>query len=164
MGTQQTMKQAVEKGREKYVLVKLRDEDAKYLDEIKEKILLIVCGNKERCKEVYSKRLTKSDILGTLLMMVFLNDDLVLDLAKRLVIDEMAYNAIMEKIKEREEYKKKKEEEEIQKQQSKQPRVTTVVEECKDPPEVCAERWKKENEEWRKQVFDVLGIDESEVS
>ena len=164
MGPQQTMNQAMEKGRDKYVLVKLRGEDAKYLDEIKEKILFIVCGNKERCKEMYSKRLTKGDILGTLLMMVFLNDDLVLDLAKRLVIDEIAYNAIMEKIKEREEYKKKKEEEEEQKQQSKQPRVITVVEECKDPPEVCAEKRKKELEAWKKQVFDVLGIDESEVS
>jgi hypothetical protein len=154
----------MEKGRDKYVLVKLRGEDAKYLDEIKEKILFIVCGNKERCKEMYSKRLTKSNILGTLLMMVFLNDDLVLDLAKRLVIDEVVYNAIMEKIKEREEYKKKKEEEESQKQQSKQPKVIKVVEECKDPPEVCAERRKREHEEWRRQVFDLLGIDESEVS
>ena len=151
------------KGR-KYRTVAISVDDEKYLDEIKEKILFIICMNKEKCRSIYSRKLSKTAILGALVRKAFFDDDLTLELAKELVVDEFAYNAIMDKIKEREEYKKKKEEEEEQKQQSKQPRVITVVEKCNDPPEVCAERWKKEIEEWKKQVFDVLGIDESEVS
>jgi len=153
----------------KYTTVMVSNEDAKYLDEIKEKILSIICMNKEGCVRMYSRRIMKTNILSALITMAFFDEDVFMKLIRRVAIfDEYTYNVVMEKIKEYEERKEKKEEEECRKKlgvdKPKQPKVTTIVEECKDPPEVCAERWKKEIEAWKKQVFDVLGIDESEVS
>jgi hypothetical protein len=151
MGTQQKTEE--KDNEEKWVLVRMRAEDAGYIDHIKEKILFIICMNKEKCKEIYSKKLSKTAILGALVRKAFFDDDLTLELAKELVVDEFAYNAIMDKIKEREEQKKKQEEERKAKEEAGKPRVITV--QCPDPQKCL-----QEAVETAKEIRRMMGLEE----
>jgi hypothetical protein len=131
----------------KFLPVFMRAEDAKYIDHIREKILFIICMNKEKCRAIYSKKLSKAAILGALVRKAFFNDDLILELAKELVVDEFAYNAIMDKIKEREEQKKKQEEE----QKAKEEKYKVITVKCQDAQK-CLEEAMETAKEFRRMM------------
>ena len=139
-----------DKGR-KYRTVAISVDDEKYLDEIKEKILFIICMNKEKCRAIYSKKLSKAAILGALVRKAFFNDDLTLELAKELIVDEIAYNAIMNKIKEREEQKKKQEEE----RKAKEEKYKVITVKCQDAQK-CLEEAMETAKEFRR----MMGIED----
>ena len=131
----------------KYLSVFMRAEDAKYIDHIREKILFIICMNKEKCRAIYSKKLSKAAILGALVRKAFFNDDLTLELAKELIIDEFAYNAIMDKIKEREEQKKRQEEE----RKAKEEKYKVITVKCQDAQK-CLEEAMETAKEFRRMM------------
>ena len=131
----------------KYVLVRLRAEDAKYIDEIREKILFWVCGKKERCREIYSRKLSKSAIISTLIRMAFFDDELTLQLARRLLVDEYVYNAVMDKIREIEERKKKQEEE----RKTKEEKYKVITIKCQDTQK-CLEEAMETAKEFRRMM------------
>ena len=131
----------------KYLSVFMHAEDAKYIDHIREKILFIICMNKEKCRAMYSKKLSKAAILGALVRKAFFNDDLTLELAKELIIDEFAYNAIMDKIKEREEQKKKQEEE----RKAKEEKYKVITVKCPDAQK-CLEEAMETAKEFRRMM------------
>ena len=136
-----------EKKSVKYVLVRLPVEDAKYIDHIREKILFIICMNKEKCRAIYSKKLSKTAILGALVRKAFFDDGLTLELAKELIIDEFAYNAIMNKIKEYEERKKKQEEE----RKAKEEKYKVITVKCQDAQK-CLEEAMETAKEFRRMM------------
>jgi len=131
----------------KFLPVFMRAEDARYIDHIREKILFIICMNKEKCRAMYSKKLSKAAILGALVRKAFFNDDLTLELAKELIIDEFAYNAIMDKIKEREEQKKKQEEE----RKAKEEKYKVITVKCQDAQK-CLEEAMETAKEFRRMM------------
>ena len=136
-----------EKKEGKYVPVFIRVEDAKYIDHIREKILFIICMNKEKCRAIYSKKLSKTAILGALVRKAFFDDGLTLELAKELIIDEFAYNAIMNKIKEYEERKKKQEEE----KRAKEEKYKVITVKCQDAQK-CLEEAMETAKEFRRMM------------
>ena len=148
MGTQQQTKK--EGNEAKWVLVRMRAEEARYIDHIKEKLLFIICMNKEKCREKYGRKITKTDILGSLVMMAFFNEDIFMELAKRVAIfDEYTYNMVMSKVKEYEERKKKQEEERRAREEASRPRVITV--QCPDPQK-CLQEMMEEAKEFRRMM------------
>jgi ABC-type transport system involved in cytochrome bd biosynthesis fused ATPase/permease subunit len=134
----------------KYIPVLMRAEEARYIDHIKEKLLFIICMNKEKCREKYGRKITKTDILGSLVMMAFFNEDILMELAKRVAIfDEYTYTAVMSRVKEYEEQKKKREEEKRAKEETSKPRAITV--QCPDPQK-CLQEMMEEAKEFRRMM------------
>ena len=136
-----------ESEKRKFTTVAISVEDAKYIDEIREKILFWVCGKKERCREIYSRKLSKSAIISTLIRMVFFDDELTLQLARRLLVDEYVYNAVMDKIREIEERKKKQEEE----QKAKEEKYKVITVKCQDAQK-CLEEAMETAKEFRRMM------------
>jgi len=136
-----------ESEKRKFTTVSISVEDAKYIDEIREKILFWVCGKKERCREIYSRKLSKSAIISTLIRMVFFDDELTLQLARRLLVDEYVYNAVMDKIREIEERKKKQEEE----QKAKEEKYKVITVKCQDAQK-CLEEAMETAKEFRRMM------------
>jgi hypothetical protein len=134
----------------KALVVKLSPKAARGLEVIKERILSTICGDNEKCREVYRPTLSNAGILAALIDMVLYDNCIFAELARRVAIrDEYTYGKVMALLSK---CRREPPAGEVGEVQSKYQAVTT---QCTDPQK-CLEEFETSAEEVRK----LLGSEE----